>query len=160
MTESHIFEEKQYLGYNKFSFIVRMLLVMFCFLANVKTENSENSGDMFTIVGVTILVVSLLLIFVLHFKTTVYPNSVVLDGLWTARKVKIDLSSVNAVREIKYSNIYLNRSVYNLHRKGKIRFYTRGHRAVELVDKDGLIYVIGTQRPAELARVLNEHLSK
>ena len=49
-------------------------------------------------------------------------------------------------------------SVYNLHLKGTIRFYTRGIDAVELIDKDGLVYLIGSQKAEELARVIQNKL--
>ena len=58
-----------------------------------------------------------------------------------------------------YSKYILDRSVYNLHLKGTIRFYTRGTDAVELTDKDGLIYLIGSQKSEELARVINQELN-
>ena len=87
-------------------------------------------------------------------------QSIVLDGLWTARKIKIDLTSIRSVKKVMYSKYILNRSVYNLHLKGTIRFYTRGVDAVELIDKDGLIYLIGSQKSEELARVVYQGLNK
>lgn len=166
-----LFEEKQHLGYNKFSIFRRSLLAIFCFIAYYFSENSEISsgiklpdipiqgqtGDIFFIMGILILVISGLLIFVLHMHTKITANnSLVIDGLWTARKVKIDLSSIRSVKKVKYSKYMMNRPVYNLHRKGKIRFYTRGNEAVELTDKEGLRYVIGSQKSSELNRVLSE----
>ena len=47
----------------------------------------------------------------------------------------------------------------NLHFKCTIRFYTRGRDAVELTDKDGLIYLIGSQKAEELSRVINNKLN-
>ena len=82
-----------------------------------------------------------------------------MDGLWTSRKIKIDISSIVAVKRVKYSKYILNRAVYNLHLKGTIRFYTRGIDAVEFIDKDGLIYLIGSQKAEELARVIQNKLS-
>ena len=54
-----------------------------------------------------------------------------------------------------YSRFFLNRSVYNLHYKKSIRFFTRGKDAVELIDQDGLIYLIGSQKAEELERSIN-----
>ena len=96
----------------------------------------------------------------MHFKTQVINGSIILDGLWTSRKIKIDTASLVAVKKVKYSKYILNRAVYNLHLKGIIRFYTRGTDAVELTDKDGLIYLIGSQKAEELARVIQNKLSK
>jgi len=78
--------------------------------------------------------------------------------LWTARKVKIDINSLISAKKVKYSRYLLNRSVYNLHIKGSIRFFTRGNDAVELTDKDGLTYLIGSQKSEELERIINEKL--
>ena len=59
---------------------------------------------------------------------------------------------------MKYSEYIINRSVYNLHFKGVIRFYTRGEDAVEITDRDGLVYLIGTQKLEKLFKVINEKL--
>jgi hypothetical protein len=72
--------------------------------------------------------------------------------------VKIDTVSLISAKQVKYSKYVINRSVYNLHFKGKIRFYTRGSDAVELTDKDGLIYLIGSQKAEELSRLINNKL--
>lgn len=160
MSEEIKFEEKQFLGYNKLSFFRRMVFTIFCFSAYYWSEEQNKSGDLFFIMGISILVISALLVFVLHFHTKVINGSIVLDGLWTARKVKIDLSSIEQVRKTEYSRFIFNKSVYNLHRKGTIRFYTRGKECVELVDKDGLIYLIGSQRIDELTKVLEEAIKK
>ena len=148
------FNEKQYLGYNKFSFFRRMILALFCFIAYYWSEDQNKSGDIFFIIGCLVIAFSAILIFVLHFETKVQNNSLILDGLWTARKVKIDLSSIKEVKKINYSRFFFNQSVYNLHNKGTIRFFTRGKECVQLIDKDGLIYLIGSQKINELIRVL------
>jgi len=149
------FLEKQYLGLNKMSFIRRMALAIFCFIANEWSENQENSGDLFFFLGISILVISALLVFVLHFETKIINGSIILDGLWTSRKVKIDINSIKSCQKVSYSRFFLNRSVYNLHYKKSIRFFTRGKDAVELTDQDGLIYLIGSQKAEELERSIN-----
>jgi len=153
------FVEKQYLGLNKMSLSRRITLALFCFVAYYWKENHEKSGELFFFLGIAILVISVLLVFILHFKTKVQNKSIILDGLWTSRKVKIDLNSIQSAKKVMYSKYILNRSVYNLHLKGTIRFYTRGPNAVELIDKDGLIYLIGSQNSAEFARVISQELS-
>ena len=85
---------------------------------------------------------------------------IILDGLWTSRKVKITISSIISCKEILYSKYIINRSVYNLHRKGTIRFYTRGDEALELEDKDGLKYIIGSQKATELNKIINKIINK
>ena len=94
----------------------------------------------------------------LHFETRVLNGSIILDGLWTSRKIKIEIMSLVSAKRVDYSRYIINRAVYNLHVKGTIRFYTRGSDAVELIDKDGLIYLIGSQKADELSRIINSKL--
>ena len=149
------FLEKQYLGLNKMSFIRRMVLAIFCFIAYYWSENHEKSGDLFFYLGISILVISAILVFVLHFETKIINSSIVLDGLWTSRKVKIDIHSIKSCQKVSYSKFFLNRAVYNLHFKKSIRFFTRGNDAVQLTDQDGQIYLIGSQKAEELERSIN-----
>lgn len=72
------------------------------------------------------------------------------------KKVNIELKDIVKVERKKYSQYHLNNAVFNLHLKGLIRFYTGGNEAVEITDKDGNPYRIGTQRPVELEKVLKE----
>jgi hypothetical protein len=92
----------------------------------------------------------------LHIHTKVINHSLILDGLWTSRKVKIDLNNIVEVKKVKYSKYLLNRPVYNLHFKNKIRFFTQGNDAIELTDKDGLKYRIGSQKADELKKILED----
>ena len=59
------FIEKQYLGLNKMSISRRMSLAIFCFIAYYWRENHDKSGDLFFLMGMTILVISVILIFIL-----------------------------------------------------------------------------------------------
>ena len=148
------FEEKQYLGYNQFNLIVRVIIAAGClasyFLADASSVVDDSSG-LFLILGISVLVISLMLFFVLHIKTEIKDDFMFLSGFWTTRMVKIDLKNIVSCEKVKYSKFMLNRAVYNLHLKGKIKFFTSGTWAVELTDKEGLKYRIGTQRPDELS---------
>lgn len=157
------FEEKQYIGYNKFSISSRIVIAIFCFLVYFFSDEYEipinipqqvAPENLFFGLGIFILVISLILLFVLHLHTKITNGSLILDGLWTARRVKIDLSTIKSAKKRKYSKYVLNRPLYNLHLKGRIKFFTHGNEAVELVDKDGQKYLIGTQHPLEFIRVL------
>jgi len=173
MQDEILFEEKQYLGYNKWSILWRTVLALFCFLLYYWSENpksvdvsgikipsspvDQDSGQLFFLMGLIIMLLSLILIFVLHIHTKVINNNLILDGLWTSRKVKIDLSSIIDVKKVKYSVYLLNPPIYNLHYKNVIRFFTKGNDAVELTDKDGLKYLIGSQKADQLTNLL-QHL--
>ena len=152
------FSEKQYLGLNKMALTRRLALAIFCFIAYYWREKQDQAGELYFVIGVAIIVFSILLFFVLHFETKVLNDSIILDGLWTSRKIKINTSSIISAKKVIYSRYIINRAVYNLHFKGTIRFYTRGNEAVELTDKDGLVYLIGSQKADELTRVISNKL--
>jgi hypothetical protein len=174
MNEGMLFEEKQYLGYNKQSVVRRTILALFCFLAYYWSENPkaldvsgvhigsypvqniENSGQLFFIMGVTILVISIVFNYAVHLHTLVSVSGITLTGLWTLKKVNIKISDIISVRKVRYRRNFSGRSVYNLHSKGKIRFYTRGNELVELLNKNGLKIRIGSQRAGELVEILKK----
>lgn len=171
-----IFEEKQYMGHNRLSIVIRLLLAMFCFIGyywsqnpkpvqvsflrigSYPIQNPDQSGIIFFVLGLSILAFSAALTYVLHISTTVIRGALILDGFWTARKVKIDLSSIVAIRKARYKKNIFRRSVYNLHNKGVIRFYTSGEDFVELTDKTGIIYRIGSQKIETLYNSLKKEM--
>jgi hypothetical protein len=160
MTTEAVFTEKQYLGrdFNRIS--IRAVMIVFAFAAYFVTENRDGNGDLFLIVGFVILIVSILMLFMVHYKTTVQNKSVILDGLWTTKLVKIDLNSIVKVSKRPYSSYLINNPVYNLHQKGKIRFYAGGKDAVSLIDRDGLEYIIGTQCQEDLEQAIISEMKK
>ncbi|MFM6975552.1 MAG: hypothetical protein ACKOW2_01730 [Sphingobacteriaceae bacterium] len=159
MTAAITFVEKQYLGrdYNRIS--IRLVMALFCFAAYFVSENDANA-ELFLVVGFGILLISVLMMFLMHFRTTVQNKSVILDGLWTTKLVKIDLNSITKVERLPYSKFLINNPVYNLHKNGMIRFYAGGKDAVYLYDGDGLIYVIGTQHADELLHRIKDAMKK
>ena len=173
MDDKILFEEKQYIGFNKWSIIWRTIIALFCFILYYWSENpkplevanaielpsspvGQDSGQLFFLMGTVLMLLSVILIFVLHLHTKIIGSNLILDGLWTSRKVKIDLNNIVEAKKVKYSRYLLNRPVYNLHFKNKIRFFTQGNFAVEITDKDGLKYRIGTQRADELTSLINQ----
>ncbi|MDO8998964.1 MAG: hypothetical protein Q7W45_04290 [Bacteroidota bacterium] len=172
-----LFEEKQYMGHNRLSIVIRSLITLFCFVAyywsenpkpvqlsfvkigSYPIENTNESGLIFFIIGVCILIFSTVLTYILHIQTKVYNGFLILDGFWTARKVKIDLKNIVSMRKSRYKKNMLRRAVYNLHNKGVIRFYTSGEEFIELVDNDGFTYRIGSQKTQELFKTLKKQIN-
>lgn len=168
MEKEIVFEEKQYMGHNRLSIMWRMVLALFCFIGYYWSENPKpvhvsvfyigsypiqhipNSGKIFFLLGLIILVISTVLTYILHIHTRVYDNYMVIDGFWNSRKVKIDFGTLSFIRKGKYKKNSFRRAVYNLHSKGVIRFYTSGEEFIELKDNAGFTYRIGTQRSEEL----------
>jgi len=150
--------EKQYIGRDYVRIFIRLIMAAFCFAAYVYERDRDNTQDLFLVVGFGIIGVSMLLLFLIQYKIVVDNGSMILDGLWTTKRVKIDLNSIVDVRKAVYSRYFFNNPVYNLHTKGTIRFYSSGKDAVVLTDRDGLEYFIGTQRPNELLLVIKEEM--
>lgn len=151
MEENRVaFLEKQYLGRDYGRISIRMVLALFCFGAYYLSGSQGQNAELFLVVGFGILIGSVIMMFILHYKTTVYNKSIVLNGIWTTKMVKIDLNSIVKVEAVPYSSFMINNPVYNLHQKGTVRFYAGGKDAVRLTDRDGLRYIIGTHRQTEL----------
>ena len=160
MSTPPAFIEKQYLGRDYSRISIRMVMALFCFAAYFITEKREQNAALFLVVGCAILIVSVIMMFLLHFKTTVQNKSIVLEGLWTTKMVKIDLNSIVKVERAKYSNYLINNPVYNLHQKGTVRFYSGGKEAVRLTDRDGLVYIIGSEKALELEQSIRSEMQK
>jgi hypothetical protein len=160
MNDQSVFIEKQYLGREWIPITIRMVLAMFCFAIYFFTDGRERNSDLLLVVGFGILTISIIMGFMLHFRTKVQNKSILLDGLWTTRLIKIDLNSIVKAEKGTYSRYFFNNPVYNLHKKGTIRFYTSGNDAIHLTDRDGLVYIIGSQKINELERAIKEEMAK
>ncbi|MET1057000.1 MAG: hypothetical protein ABWY16_16940 [Pedobacter sp.] len=160
MINKYAFLEKQYIGRDYIRIAIRLLMAAFCFGAYVYERDRDNTQDLFLVVGFGIIGISIILLFMIQYKIIIHNKSIVIDGLWTAKKVKIDLNSIVSVRKDSYSNYLFNNPVYNLHRKGSIRFYSSGKDAIVLTDRDGLMYYIGTQRPNEMLLVIQAEMGR
>lgn len=164
-----LFEEKQYLGHNRLSIVIRTALAIFCLFSYYLSENSNllninifiiqnnsNSGFIFFVVGHCILILSAALTFVLHIETKVYENYILLEGFWTSRKIKIDLNTITSIKKTRLKKTIFRRAVYNLHNRGVIKFYTSGQDFIELNDDANFTYKIGSQKVQELYNILKE----
>lgn len=162
MDDKPVFTEKQYLGREWIPVTIRLVLAACCFAAytfNFFTDE-QNKADILALVGMGIIVISVIMGFLLHYRTRVQNKSVLIDGLWTTRLVKIDLNGVVKAEKGEYSRYLFNNPVYNLHSKGSIRFFTSGKYAIYLTDRDGLVYIIGSQHADELLRAIQGEMGK
>jgi len=160
MNDKGVFIEKQYLGREWIPITIRLVLALFCFAAYFFTDERERNGDLLAIVGFVIIIISIIMGFLLHFSTIVINKSILLDGLWSTRRVKIDLNSIVKVEKGTYSRYLFNNPVYNLHTKGTIRFYAAGNDAIHLTDRDGLVYIIGSQHANEFLRAIQGEMKR
>lgn len=175
-TDRQLFNEKQYMGHNRLSIIWRTVITLFCFVGYYWSENPKpvqvavfrigtypaldipNSGNIFFLLGLLILSFSAMLTFILHTNMKVFSTYIVIDGFWTARRVKINLDTITHIRKSKYKKHIFRRAVYNLHSRGVIRFFTSGNEFIELKDNAGFTYNIGTQKAPELYQILKKQL--
>ncbi len=165
------------MGYNRLSMIWRTGIALFCFVGYYWSENPKpvevamirigsypalaipNSGQIFFLLGLLLLLFSVMLTYILHIHTKVYKDYILIDGFWTARRVKINLDAIVHIRKSKYKKHIFRRAVYNLHSRGVIRFYTSGSEFVEIKDNTGFTYRIGSLKTPELYRELKKLLS-
>lgn len=160
MENNAVFEEKQYFGQDYSRISIRLVIILFCFAAYYITEERERNGNLFLVAGVAVLIISIIIMFMLHYRTVVQNKSVVLNGLWTTRIVTIDLNDIVKVERKLYNSFLINNPVYNLHQKGKVRFYAGGKDAISLTDRDGLEYIIGTQHALEFEQAVRKEMEK
>lgn len=150
--------EKQYIGRDYIRISIRLIMAAFCFAVYVYERDRDNTVDLFLVVGFGIIAVSIILLFMVQYKTVIEDKKVTLNGLWTTKKVIIDLNNIADIRKETYSRYFFNNPVYNLHKNGTVRFFSSGKDAIVLTDRDGLKYYIGTQRPNEMYLVLQNEM--
>src|SRR6218665_1580190 len=112
MGNRYAFFEKQYIGRDYIRICIRLVMAAFCFAAYVYERDRDNTQDLFLIVGFGIIGVSILLLFLIQYKIVVDNGSLILDGLWTTKHVKIDLNNIFDVKKAIYSRYYFNNPVY------------------------------------------------
>lgn len=160
MENKQLYLENQYLGRDRGWVSVRLLLALFCFFAYYLNSEHEVNSRLFLVAGSVILLISIGMMYMLHYRIQVVDKSILISGLWTARLVKIDINSISKVELKPYSKFLVNNPVYNLHQKGKIRFYAGGKDSVWITDRDGLIYIIGSQRANEFYEAIKKARSQ
>src|SRR6201996_5217536 len=143
MSDNSVFTEKQYLGREFIPITVRLVLAIVCFAIYALTDPNDKNGDLLAVVGFAILIISIIMGFLLHFRTRVQNKSILLNGLWTTRLVKIDLNSIVKVEKAPYSRYLFNNPVYNLHSKGTIRFFAAGKEGIHLTQRRGFVFIFG-----------------
>src|SRR5690606_8233796 len=99
MSQEKHFVERQYLGRDKSWISVRMTLAFFWFIVYYINVDHLHSRQLFFIVVSCIILVSIIMMNLVHYKTDVYNGNVVLSGLWSTRLVKIDLASITKIEK-------------------------------------------------------------
>lgn len=95
--------------------------------------------------------------YVLHMHLVVKTGLIELKGFWTSRTIKISRDNIVKIRKSRYKSNIWRPATYNLHSKGIIRFYTSGQDFIEITDKQGFVYRIGSHHADQLYSILNEN---
>ena len=153
-----LYTEKQFIGYNPYAILRRSVIAVFLFLAYYFAPETNRMADYYFFGGLALVVASVALLWVLHFETILQDGFLILDGLWTSRKVKVDLSSIETLEKTTINTSVFHRPAYNLHKQNEVRFFTYGNQGVVLTDRQGTRYIIGSQRTNELYYILKSEL--
>lgn len=154
------YHEKQYLGFNRFGLLRRIIIMLFCFIFYFVSDDEQgDTANLFFYLGIGILVISGGAMLVSHLETKIIGSTLILSGPMTHKKVEIDLAGITNIHTRPYSKFIMNRPMFNLHRKNARRFYTHGTMCVEFTAKDGEVFRIGSQRAEGLKRALEAAIS-
>ncbi|CAN5444885.1 hypothetical protein BH11BAC2_BH11BAC2_01270 [soil metagenome] len=154
------FEEKQFLGFNTYSIVRRMVLAIFCFVSFYYTENRmENAGVLF-LTGIIILVGSIVLLFVKYLQIRITSDQLMLTGMWKSQQINIPFMDIVQVEKTIYSKYNMNNPAFNVHEENEVKFYTAGKDAIRVRLKNGSDLLIGTYRAEELSRALLSAVKK
>lgn len=159
MSSDLAFHEKQYLGFNRYGIIRRTVVMLFCFIFYFVSNDKENSAVLFFYLGIAVLIISGIAMMISHLETRIEGTNLHLIGPMSSREVHMDLNGIHDVKVKPYSRFVLNRPMFNLHRRGSVRFFTHGKWCVEFINAKDEIVRLGTQRPEQLRAVL-ESLAK
>lgn len=150
------YHEKQYLGYNRFGIMRRTVIALFCLVFYYASEVDGQTKDLFFLLAVVVLALSLISMMIQHLETRLDGSKLTLIGPMTFKKVEIDLEGLKYIKIRPYSRYLLNRPMFNLHRKNSVRFFTYGKWCVEFETAKGEVIALGTQRPNGLKEILSK----
>lgn len=156
MAIEYDYHERQFLGFNRFGIIRRTVIALFCLIFYYAAEADDEMKNLFFLLAIVILALSLLSMLIQHLETRLSGSQLTLIGPMTFKKVVLDLEGLKYVEVKPYSRLMLNRPMFNLHRDGTIRFFTYGKWCVEFETKDGQKVRLGTQRPNGLKEIFSK----
>lgn len=160
MATKYDYHERQFLGFNRFGIIRRTVIALFCLAFYYASDAQDEIKNLFFILAVVVLALSLISLLIQHLETRLEGSKLTLIGPMTFRKVELDLEGLQSVEVKPYSSLALNRPLFNLHRKGTVRFFTYGKWCVEFVTRDGETIRLGTQRPNGLKEILSNFVAE
>lgn len=158
MPNNFEYSERQYLGFNRFGLIRRMVIMLFCFVFYFVSDEAALNRDLFFYIGLFVLVLSAGALLINHLTTQIKDGKLRLIGPMTFKEVEFDLKNLREVEIRPYSRFVMNRPMFNWHRKGQLRFYTHGSMCILFKMEDGQVVKLGTQRPDALKAALGKYL--
>lgn len=159
MAMKYDYHEKQYLGYNRFGIIRRMVIALFCLVFYATSQVDDQTKNVFFLLAIVVLVLSLISLLIQHLETRLEGSKLTLIGPVSFKKVELELKDLKSLEIKPYSRFLLNRPMFNLHKRNSIRFFTHGNWCVEFETKNGELITLGTQRPQGLYEILSKFLA-
>jgi hypothetical protein len=168
--------ERQFLGQNKLYIIIRLMLMLFCFIGYYWSENPKpvytqignirigsypakdlpNSGELFFILGIFLLLLSLLLMFIPHITISSENKVLRISRFANKNHYLISFSDITHARVIHLRNHLFLRPSFSMHPVESTRFFTAENTAIELQTSSKTRILLATQRPGELLALLRE----
>ncbi|MBL7923028.1 MAG: hypothetical protein JNL88_02410 [Bacteroidia bacterium] len=149
------FTETQYLGRNSYGLARRLLMVTFCFIAHFSTDEREQSGGLFLLVGSAILLLSLVLVFVPCYTITLKGNELQLKPL-RKKEIILPLQVIRKAEVLDFNRYHFNNPVFNVFTENEYRFYAEGRSAILLHLEAGHVFRIGARKAALLLEELKK----
>lgn len=174
MNKYLLYEEKQYIGQNRWGQILRLIFAMLCFIAYYWSENPKpikiiiikigsypiqhipHSGTIFFWLGCLILTLSLIFNFIYHFQLQIYPDKILIQGQLTSKKIIIPILQIKQIKIKHLRYAFLRNIRFNLRKKNKLHFYTFGNKVLEIELINGEKYIIGTPNAKWIKKLLLE----
>jgi hypothetical protein len=169
------FKEQQFLGFNKLHLLIRLFLLLFCFIAYYWSENPKpvytdignfrigsypgidypNSGEIFFMLGIFIILISIALLFIPHFKIETQESHIILTRILNTKTVSISVSDITYLKIKKNERSFFTNPLFDVDKKGVKTFFTQSDCALEITTNNGKKYSIGTNRPLEFQLFLS-----
>lgn len=170
------FKERQFLGFNKFHSLIRLFLLLFCFIAYYWSENPKpvytdignirigaypginypNSGEVFFLLGILIILLSITLLFIPHFSIETNHSHLTIKRIFNSKTVTIPFSEITFLKIKKHPKNFSTTLLFDVEKKGVNTFFTQSDQALEITTKSGKKYSIGTNKPFEFQLFLSK----
>ena len=157
-SSSAVFREEQLFGWWVYA-LLAFMVALSCYFLKIRIEGAEGSDGYHHSFGIIVgfALPTVLVIGVLRMSTQVYPGRIDVNFGWIpSYRRSFNLDTVRSVEVVTYRP-WLDTKGWGIRygRDGERVLNARGNRGVRLHMTDGARLLIGSQRPEELAAVID-----